>query len=240
MTTDLIDRFSAGFVAEEVRSVVAAGRRQLEDGGRHPEFIPALLEHWARDELLARARSEGRPLTPLPKILFVCEHGEGRAQVAGALAEHLSGGAVVVRAAGIRPTGRLSTHAVLVLSERGVELRNPLPSTIHADALDAADVIVCIGCSRSDTDLVGRRAVHWDVEDPHGQDLDTARRVADDLEARVRALLAELEVPVVDRQQVGSSAWGSVLVGHEEPFSARPGSSSAAADQPSASPGFPA
>lgn len=156
-----------------------------------------LLAHGARDELLAQAASEGRPLTPLPKLLFVCERNEGRSQVAAALAEHLSGGHVMARAAGLHPTGRLNPHARTVLAEHGVELRYPLPSEVQADALDAADVIVLIGCD--DAELQGRRVARWDVDDPYAQDLDTARRIAAELETRVRALLEELEVPVVDR-----------------------------------------
>lgn len=191
---DLTERFSDGFTPDEVAAVVARGRSRLERSGRHAEFIPALLDHWARDELLAIARADGRPLSPLPKVLFVCERNEGRSQVAAALAEHLSGGRVLARSAGVHPTGRLNPHARTVLAERGVELRNPLPSEVQEDALDAADVLVLIGCRSCD--LEGRRTVRWDVDDPYAQDLQTARRIADELETRVCALLAELDVPV--------------------------------------------
>lgn len=196
---ELTERFADGFTPAEVASVVARGQAQLESSGRHAEFIPALLDHWARDELLSLARTQGRPLSPLPKLLFVCERNEGRSQVAAALAEHLSGGRVLARSAGIRPTGRLNPHARSVLAERGIELRNPLPSEVQEDALDAADVLVLIG-SRS-CDLEGRRTVRWDVDDPYAQELDTARRIADELEVRVRALLDELGVPVVEPAQ---------------------------------------
>lgn len=191
---DLTERFSDGFTAAEVAAVVRRGRGRLESSGRPATFAPALLDHWARDELLALARSEGRALSPLPKVLFVCERGEGRSQVAAALAEHLSDGRVLARSAGIHPTGRLNPHAPTVLAERGVELRNPLPGEVQEDVLDAADVLVLIGVTTCD--LVGRRTVRWDVDDPYAQELQTARRIADDLETRVRELLAELEVPV--------------------------------------------
>jgi arsenate reductase (thioredoxin) len=194
---ELTERFSDGFDPDDVSAVVARGRRDLEASGKHPEFVPALLDRWARDELLSIARREGRPLSPLPKVLFVCEHNEGRSQVAAALAEHLSGGRVLTRSAGIRPTGRLNPHARTVLAERGVDLRNPLPCEVQEDALDAADVLVLIGCRRCD--LGGRRTVHWDVDDPYAQDLESARRIADELETRVRELLRELDVPVVER-----------------------------------------
>lgn len=195
---ELTERFRDGFSADEVATVVARGRERLESSGKHAEFIPPLLDHWARDELLALARREGRSLSPLPKLLFVCEHNEGRSQVAAALAERLSGGRVLTRSAGIRPTGRLNPHARTVLAERGIELRNPLPSEVQADCLDAADVLVLIGCSTCD--LEGRRTVRWAVDDPYAKDLDTARRIADELEVKVVELLGELGVPVVGPQ----------------------------------------
>ncbi|GAA1169867.1 hypothetical protein GCM10009584_08440 [Ornithinimicrobium humiphilum] len=196
---ELTERFRDGFSPAEVAAVIARGREMLEKSGRHAPFVPALLDRWARDELLSTARREGRPLSPLPKILFVCERNEGRSQVAAALAEHLSGGRVLARSAGIHPTGRLNPHASTVLAERGIELRNPLPSEVQADALDAADVLVLIGCSSCD--LEGRRTVRWDVDDPYAAELPEARRIADEVEVRVRALLDELGVPVVEGEQ---------------------------------------
>lgn len=201
---ELTERFRDGFSADEVAAVVARGRDHLEASGKHAEFIPPLLDHWSRDELLSLARREGRSLSPLPKLLFVCEHNEGRSQVAAALAEHLSGGRVLARSAGISPTGRLNPHAPTVLAERGIELRNPLPSEVQADCLDAADVLVLIGCSTCD--LEGRRTVRWEVDDPYAQDLVTARRIADDLEAKVLELLGELDVAVAERPRVHAAA----------------------------------
>ena len=196
---ELVERFSDGFTPAEVAAVVERGRAELEASGRHATFVPALLDHLVRDELLARARAEGRALSPLPKVLFVCERGEGRSQVAATLAEHLSGGRVLARSAGVRPTGRLNPHAPTVLAERGIELRNPLPGEVQEDVLDAADVLVLIGVGDRDCDLLGLRTVRWDVDDPYAQELETARRIADELEARVRELLAELEVPLAEQ-----------------------------------------
>lgn len=196
---ELTERFSDSFDPAEVAAIVARGQARLEASGQHAEFIAPLLDHWARDELLHVARAEGRPLSPRPKVLFVCERGEGRSQVAAAMAEHLSDRGVLARSAGLRPTGRLNPHARTVLAERGIELRNPLPTEVQADALDAADVLVLIGTGDlGECDLDGRRTVRWDIDDPYAQSLETARRIADELETRVRALLAELEVPVVE------------------------------------------
>ena len=197
---ELTERYSDGFTAEEIVALVDRSRSRLEACGKHAEFIPALVEHAVRDELATLARSQGRMLSPLPKILFVCERNEGRSQVAAALTEHLAGGRVLARSAGLRPTGRLNPHAHTVLAERGIELFNPLPSEVQDDVLDAADILVLIGCR--DAPLVGRRTIHWDIDDPYAQDLEAARRIATEIEGRVLDLLADLEIPTVPQREL--------------------------------------
>lgn len=198
--SELTERYASSFTAGEIATLVDRARGQLETGGKHAEFIPALVDHAVRDQLATIARSRGERLSPLPKILFVCERNEGRSQVAAALAEHLSDGQVLARSAGMHPTGRLNPHAATVLADRGITLHNPLPSEIQDDVLDAADVLVLIGLK--DAPLVGRRTIHWDIDDPYAQDLPTARRIADELERRVRELLEELDVPFAPQREL--------------------------------------
>lgn len=203
VTQELTERFADGFDVSEIEVLVDRHRACLEAAGKHAEFIPALVEHAVRDDLATLARQQGRQLSPLPKILFVCEHNEGRSQVAAALTEHLSAGRVLARSAGLRPTGRLNPHARTVLAERGIERFNPLPSEVQEDVRDAADILVLIGCQ--DAPLVGRRTMHWDIADPYAQDLDTARDIAAQLESRVRELLAELDLPPAPQRELAAA-----------------------------------
>ncbi|WP_114907298.1 low molecular weight phosphatase family protein [Ornithinimicrobium murale] len=161
VVADLTERYADGFEPEEIAALVDRSRSRLEACGKHTEFIPVLVEHAVRDELVSLARAEGRVLSPLPKVLFVCERNEGRSQVAAALAEHLSGHRLLARSAGLRPTGRLNPHAATVLAELGVERFHPLPSEVQDDVLDAADILVLIGCreapGRTTDDPLGHR-----------------------------------------------------------------------------------
>lgn len=180
----LTDRYHTAFTPEEIRTVVGRRRRTLERSGKHAQFIPVLVEHAVRDEFAAMAAARGIMLSPLPKVLFVCEHNEGRSQLAAALAEHLSGGAVLARSAGLRPTGRLNPHAATVLAERGIDRAVPLPQEVQEDVLDAADVLVLIGCSTAP--LMGRRTVQWDIDDPRARSLEETRRIVGEIETRVQ------------------------------------------------------
>lgn len=195
ITKDLARRYDGLLTSDEVAEIVAQGRAEMEPKSRHPEFVPILVEHYARDLLISRAHAQGRIAKEVPEILFVCQHNEGRSQMAAALAEHLSGGRVHVRSAGLEPTGHLNPHVVDVLAEVGVTLDKAYASTIREDVVNASDVIVLLGVP--DADASGHRTLRWDVQDPHEQPADVVRQVRDDLCGRVAALLTDLQVPVV-------------------------------------------
>lgn len=193
ITEDLVERYADTSSRQQVEAVVTQARRQLESTTHHPEFVPSLVEHYARDVLATRARAAGGVGQGVPLLVFVCEHNEGRSQMAAAWAEHLAGEHVQVRSAGIRPSGHLNPHIVDVLAERGISLERAYPSPIHGDVLHAADVVVRLGC---DTDLEsGRHIVDWDVADPHDQPVEVVRSVCDDIGARVADLLDGMEIP---------------------------------------------
>lgn len=207
VTDDLAERYSATFTHETVEELVAQARTELESTTHHPEFVPALVEHYVRDVLVARAAWQGALHARVPTLLFVCEHNQGRSQMAAALAEHLGAGHVHVLSAGVHPTGYLNPHVVEALAERGITLERAYPSPLRGDVLHAADVVVRIGCQT--TDESGRRYLDWQVDDPFEQPIEMVRRVRDELEERVRGLLAELEVPM--REHVAEPVVGSPL-----------------------------
>lgn len=194
ITRDLARRYGGTFSPEEVAEVVAMGRAELEPRSRHPEFVPVLVEHYARDLLVSRAHAQGRVAKEVPEILFVCEHNEGRSQMAAALAEHLSGGRVHVRSAGLEPTGHLNPHVVDVLAEIGVDLDRAYASRMVEDVVNAADVVVLLGVD--DCDASAHRTLRWDVTDPRYQPEHIVRQVRDDLVHRITELLEGIGVPV--------------------------------------------
>ena len=108
------------------------------------------------------------------------------------LTRHLAGEAVEVRSAGSEPGAGVNPVVARVLAERGLPVTGHVPTRLDADLLQAADVVVTMGCGETCPVLPGKRYEDWPVDDPAGRDLDTVRRIVEDVEARVRALLAEL------------------------------------------------
>jgi protein-tyrosine-phosphatase len=189
---ELSYRYAGTFTREQVRAAVGRARGVLEPVSRIPDFLPVLVERFARDQLLAAAQATGQAPTSMPELLFVCVHNAGRSQMAAALAQHLSAGRVHVRSAGSAPTGRILPTAVQALAERGIEVADEFPKPLTDDVVHAADVIVTMGCGDACPVLPGKRYLDWDVADPDGQPIEVVRAICDDIQARVTALLAEV------------------------------------------------
>ena len=127
-----------------------------------------------------------------PVVLFACVHNGGRSLAAKVLAEHHGGGRVEVRSAGSEPGDALNPAVVQVLHERGLSTEGEAPTLLTSDGVRQADVVVTMGCGETCPVFPGKTYEDWPLDDPKGQDLDTVRRIVDQVDARVRDLLARL------------------------------------------------
>jgi protein-tyrosine-phosphatase len=134
--------------------------------------------------------------TDTPEVLFVCIHNAGRSQMAAALLDHYAQGRVRVRSAGSEPATTINPAVIEVLAEIGLDVTKEFPKPLTDDATRAADVIITMGCGDACPFYPGTRYLDWQVDDPAGQSTDVVRRIRDDIDNRVRALLAELTAPV--------------------------------------------
>ena len=127
-----------------------------------------------------------------PVILFACIHNSGRSVAARVLAEHYGAGRIAAISAGSEPGETINPVVAQVLAERGLSTAAETPKLLEYDTVAGADVVITMGCGETCPVVPGKRHEDWLVDDPHGQDLETARRIVDDIDTRVRALLAEL------------------------------------------------
>ncbi|MCK9794091.1 arsenate reductase ArsC [Isoptericola sp. 4D.3] len=132
-----------------------------------------------------------------PSALFVCVHNAGRSQMAAGFLRALSGGAVEVRSAGSMPADRINPVAVEAMAEVGVDITAEQPKVLTTDAVQASDVVITMGCGDACPIFPGKRYEDWQLDDPAGQGLDAVRPIRDEIERRVRGLLASLDVEAV-------------------------------------------
>ena len=127
-----------------------------------------------------------------PSVLFACIHNSGRSVAAAALTRHHGAGRIEVRSAGSDPGSAVNPVVAAVLAERGLPVEGHVPAKLDYDLVDAADLVVTMGCGESCPAVPGKRIVDWPVDDPAGQDVETVRRIVDEIDRRVRALVGEL------------------------------------------------
>ncbi|ROP42619.1 low molecular weight phosphatase family protein [Saccharothrix texasensis] len=127
-----------------------------------------------------------------PEVLFVCVHNAGRSQMAAALLRHYALGRVTVRSAGSAPADRVNPAAAAALAELGLDITAEVPAKLTTGDVEASDVVITMGCGDSCPVFPGKRYLDWELDDPAGRGLDAVRPIRDDIDRRVRGLLAEL------------------------------------------------
>jgi arsenate reductase (thioredoxin) len=126
-----------------------------------------------------------------PTILFVCVHNTGRSQMAAGLLDHLAAGKVRVLSAGSAPAGQINPAVVEVMSEVGIDLSQEFPKPLTGEALEAADIVVTMGCGDACPVYPGKRYLDWELTDPAGRSVEEVRPIRDEIERRVRELIEE-------------------------------------------------
>ena len=105
----------------------------------------------------------------------------------------LAAGAVEVRSAGSLPADQVNPAAVEAMHEVGIDISEQTPKLLTADAVQASDVVITMGCGDSCPVFPGTRYLDWDLPDPAGQGVDAVRPIRDEIRTRIEALLTELQ-----------------------------------------------
>jgi arsenate reductase len=114
-------------------------------------------------------------------VLFVCRQNAGRSQIAQTLYERRGGHA---RSAGTTP----AEHVHPEVAELMPELADRVPHRLEQADAEWADLVITMGCGDACPVIPGKQYVDWELEDPAGQDIETVRRIRDEIERRVGEL----------------------------------------------------
>ena len=127
-----------------------------------------------------------------PEVLFVCVHNAGRSQMAAGLVKLRSEGRVHVRSAGSDPGEQINPAVVQAMRELGVDMSREFPKPLTDEGVRSADVVITMGCGDACPVYPGKRYENWELEDPAGKDVETVRRIRDEIDARVQRLIGQL------------------------------------------------
>ena len=104
----------------------------------------------------------------------------------------IGGDRVEVLSAGSEPGEALNPVAVQAMAEAGIDIAGQEPKLLRNDQVQAADVVITMGCGDTCPVYPGKRYQDWELEDPAGKGLATVRRIRDEIRVRVESLLREL------------------------------------------------
>ncbi|MEC5152030.1 metalloregulator ArsR/SmtB family transcription factor [Cryobacterium sp. GrIS_2_6] len=214
ITDDLATRFRGTFSHETVGRYVRESYELLAGQAKITRYLPSFTARFAGDRLRSLAAADGRiatdglvatgakgvpgsPDSPdvpdVPDVLFVCVQNAGRSQLASAILRSLAGERVRVLTAGSAPAGRVNPMVVAALDEIGVPLAGEYPKPLTDEVVRAADYVITMGCGDACPVYPGRTYLDWELADPVGLPMEGVRAIRDEIEARVRALLADLD-----------------------------------------------
>lgn len=130
----------------------------------------------------------------LPVVLFLCVHNAGRSQMALGWFNHLAGDRATAWSGGSEPAAEVNPSAIEAMAEVGIDIAKEFPKRWSDETVQAADVVVTMGCGDTCLLLPGKRYEDWELDDPAGQGVDAVRPIRDEIEARVRSLLDCLHI----------------------------------------------
>ncbi len=200
---DLLTAEFAGLVSRETVLLFMQQATAHFAQARIDTFVPLFARRTARERLTALAQTRGTIRKDVPEVLFVCVHNAGRSQMAAVLTSALGGERVHVRSAGSAPAWEVNPVVREAMAELGLSLDQEFPKPLTDELVEAADVVITMGCGDACTIYPGKRYLDWELDDPAGQGIEIVRRIRDEIRDRVTWLLAELGIAVESHQPVG-------------------------------------
>lgn len=157
----------------------------------HPDFDPRILS--VVQEYVERLPHHGERMSPGERtILFACVKNAGRSQLAAAMAKAFAPSGVKILSAGSDPAQEVHPEVEAVLKEMGLATEHA-PQKLDPSEVKTCDWVITMGCTETCPVFPGVRYENWEIEDPHGKDMQTVRSIRDAIQLRVRDLLGRVE-----------------------------------------------
>lgn len=195
MVDELCSEYAGQFSRARIEEVVSDSVERIGETAKVFDFVPLLAYRFARERLGAIQRATGDDADGTWDVVFVSLSGGGRGQIAAAITRRLSDGRVSVHSAGTAAQAQIDPNVRAVIEELGLDPNEEFARPVTDEVLRAADVIVTMGHSVGVIEIPDDvRHEDWRIGDPIGASPDEVRRVANDIEYRVRALVTDLGV----------------------------------------------
>ena len=191
--TWLVDEFGTMFGVETIERFLYTSYDQFAANATITTFLPLIAQRFARQRLQALARVEGHT-DGKPVVLFLCVHNAGRSQMALGFFQHYAGDAAIAWSGGSEPGREVEAGAIAAMAERGIDISGEYAKPWTDEVVQAADVVITMGCGDACPIFPGKRYEEWTLTDPNGLAIEEIRPIRDAIEQHVLLLLDQLAV----------------------------------------------
>jgi protein-tyrosine-phosphatase len=126
-------------------------------------------------------------------VLFICVHNAGRSQMAEAFFNNLSKGHHRGISAGSNPADAVNPIVVEAMREVGIDISGNKPKKLTKEMILEADITITMGCGEEACPVIPSELRDWQLDDPHGKPIETVRKIRDEIQLKVKALIRELD-----------------------------------------------
>jgi arsenate reductase (thioredoxin) len=193
--SQLARKYAGKFDEAAIRPIVRESYESFYDA-KVRTFVAVFTTRYADDRLRAMAKVRGLITDAPPSVLFVCVHNAGRSQMAAGWVRHLSKGKIEVYSGGSLPGKDLNAAAVAAMQEVGIDIANEFPKPFAVEIVQAADVVITMGCGDTCPIFPGKRYEDWALDDPAGLGVEAVRPIRDEIRRRVESLISDLGVSI--------------------------------------------
>ncbi len=192
---DLHAKYHGIFGRESIEAFVFESYDDLAKTATVTKWLTLGAEKFAKQRLQALVHMRDHSLKRVPAVLFLCVHNAGRSQMALGWFNHLAAGRAIAWSGGSEPGSEMNQDVVKAMAEVGIDISKEFPKPWTDEFLEAADVVVTMGCGDACPLVPGKRYEDWELEDPTGKSLEEMRPIREAVQDRVEILLEEILTP---------------------------------------------
>ncbi|MCC4247567.1 arsenate-mycothiol transferase ArsC [Microbacterium testaceum] len=127
--------------------------------------------------------------TPVPTVLFVCQHNAGRSQLGAALLEHLAADRFTATSAGLSPAVEVNPAVAATVAELGMDITDRIPRHVTEDDLETADVVVLMKPGLALPSTPRGEVLEWSFPNPESWDAEAVRPLREAVSEKIRSTL---------------------------------------------------
>ena len=133
---------------------------------------------------------------PAKSILFVCVENAGRSQMAEGFFNKYAPKGYEAISAGTKPLSQINPIAVEAMKEAGIDISNQKSKELTDDMIRNSSNIVNMGCMEKEScpTLFLQNLLDWNIVDPKGKPIEKVREIRDEIDQRVKELVASIKI----------------------------------------------